>query len=374
MQPNQTITSFEKWFNKKPESKHLRVFGTEAYFNITKEKRKKFDAKSQKVTFVGYDNESCNYRLWDDAINKVHISSDVDFNENGEKSYTDSDNTAKIKLDFGEETNEAIEDQDNNTEEGQQVLQQVAENSVAGQERQLRNRALLRCPDRYGVPVALIAEAIPTTYEDAMRGPDAEKWSNTMIEEIKAIEESDKCVFVGVICNSVVYFGIVFENSGSMLNVNGFTDADYAGCTETRKSRSGFVFLLNGGPISWSSQRQSIVSLSTAEAEYIALTHGAKEAIWLRQFLNDLGLSCKTVPILVDNQSAIRLASNSEFHKRSKHIDVRFHFVRDVIDRKEIEIDYVQSKNQLADIFTKPIAKQQFCFLRDNLNVRDHLK
>ncbi|CAK9811714.1 Retrovirus-related Pol polyprotein from transposon TNT 1-94 [Anthophora quadrimaculata] len=162
--------------------------------------------------------------------------------------------------------------------------------------------------------------------------------------------------------------GIIFGNSGST-EICRFTDADYAGCLETRRSRSGFVFLLNGGPICWSSQRQPIVSLSTAEAEYIALTHGTKEAIWLRQMLKELGISCDSIPIFVDNQSAIKIANNSEYHKRSKHIDVRFHFIRDVLNRKEIEINYVQSKQQLADIFTKPLAKQKFCFLREKLNI-----
>lgn len=80
--------------------------------------------------------------------------------------------------------------------------------------------------------------------------------------------------------------------------------------------------------------------------------------------LSQLEISCESIPIFVDNQSAIRMANNSEFHKRSKHIDVRYHFVRDIVNRKEIEISYVQFKRQLADIFTKPLAKQQFSFLR----------
>ena len=94
--------------------------------------------------------------------------------------------------------------------------------------------------------------------------------------------------------------------SSLALQIHGYTDGDYAGCLKARRSRSGFVFLLNGGPISWSSQRQSIVSLSTAEAEYIALTHGTKEAIWLRQMLKELDISCNSIPISVDNQSAIK--------------------------------------------------------------------
>ena len=132
--------------------------------------------------------------------------------------------------------------------------------------------------------------------------------------------------------------------------------------------------MFNGGPICWSSQRQNIVALSTAEAKYIALTHGTKEAIWLRQMISELEISIASVPMFVDNQSAIKLASNTEFHKRSKHIDVRFHFVRDVISDKKIEIHYVPSKQQLADIFTKPLPAQQFCFLRERINMSDDSK
>lgn len=131
-----------------------------------------------------------------------------------------------------------------------------------------------------------------------------------------------------------VDFGITFRNSGSLICLQGFTDADYAGCLDTRKSRSGFVFFYNGAPISWSSQRQSVVSLSTAEAEYIALSHGAKEAVWLRQFLTELNIDCNAFTIFVDNQAAIQLASNAEHHKRSKHIDVRYHYIRDLNNYK----------------------------------------
>ena len=166
--------------------------------------------------------------------------------------------------------------------------------------------------------------------------------------------------------------GIVYGNSGSSYEIRGYTDADYAGCLETRTSRSGFIFQLNGGPISWSSQRQSIVSLSTAEAEYIALAHGTKEAIWLRRILNDLKIPCKSIPLFIDNQSAIKLAKNSEFHKRSKHMDVLYHFVRNTLNRKIINISYVEFKEQLADIFTKPLTKQTFCYLCKRLNVLDH--
>lgn len=173
--------------------------------------------------------------------------------------------------------------------------------------------------------------------------------------------------------------GLVYGNSGSSAGsanfgessaqLVGYTDADYAGCLSTRRSRSGYVFLFNGTPISWSSQRQEVVALSTAEAEYIALFQGTKESVWLRRMMNELGLKQNCVPIFVDNQAAIKLANSNEHHKRTKHMDVRFHYIRGVAKRKEISIFYVNTKLQLADILTKPLTKLPFANLRRMLNI-----
>ena len=105
----------------------------------------------------------------------------------------------------------------------------------------------------------------------------------------------------------------------------------------------------------------------------MALSHVTKDAIWLKKFLPELNFECDSVPIFVDNQSAIKLSSNAEYHKRTKHIDVLFHFVRDESRRKQINILYIQSKEQLADIFTKPLGKDYFVYLRDKLNIIEKL-
>lgn len=158
------------------------------------------------------------------------------------------------------------------------------------------------------------------------------------------------------------------KNEGNLV-LNGYTDADYAGCIDTRKSTSGFVFMC-GGSVTWSSQRKNVVSLFTTEAEYIAFAHGTKKAIWLFRMLRELNFECTHVPIFVDNQSTIKLSNNPEFHKRTKHIDDRFHFIRDVVDRKIIiDINYISTKEQLADMFTKPLSKQRFLYIRDNLSI-----
>ncbi|CAK9821232.1 Retrovirus-related Pol polyprotein from transposon TNT 1-94 [Anthophora plagiata] len=685
LKAGETITPFEKWFKRKPVIKHLKMFGSTAYLNIPKEKRQKFDAKSKQVIFVGYEGESTNYRLWDNDLNKIKISSDVTFNESAlPRVHPD---TVSIKfgiekeaeiipvLEDAAEHQVLLDENEENREEwfdaAVQETEQVATNRNVRECRQLRDRRNLQVPDRYGVPIAFFADTVPTTYTEAIMSDDTSKWKRAMDEEMLALEEnhtwtlcalpqgkraigckwvfsikndaagnlkrykarlvakgfrqragidyfdtfapvvryesirillaiaakkdyeimkfdvktaflygdlqeeiyldqppgykndrlpdavfklhrslyglkqspkcwnekftkflkefnlvniaSDQCVFVGVVNSSKVYlvlyvddglivsenesaikrvlnylesnfkitvdhadeflgfeikrdrerrilkicqsgyikriiekfnmseanpcsvpaepgmflpkqtpavegkipyreaigsllfaarvcrpdieyavnyasqflscyddthwqavkkilrylngtrdYGIVYGNSKSPLEISGFTDADYAGCITTRKSRSGFVFILNGGPITWSSQLQKVVALSTTESEYIALAHGVKDAIWLRRMLNELDIPCNSVSVYVDNQAAIKIASNSENHKRSKHIDVKYHFTREVVNRGEIEIKYIQSKEQLADIFTKPLQKQQYCYLREKLNVNGH--
>lgn len=682
LQPSEKETPYEKWFGRRPQIKHLKVFGVDAYLNIPKEKRTKFQPKSRKLLFVGYDGESNNYRLWDNEKNKIYISSDVDFNEQHAVEYKNSQLIIDLDFNIPEGLPEAaapeqvqIPQQEIMDEAAAPEQIQAPQQDVMDASRVLRDRNLLHPPDRYGIPVAFFAHAVPSNYSQAAISQDAEKWKMAMNEEIEALNdnktwtlselprgkrltgcrwvftvktdpagnierykarlvakgfsqregidyfetyapvvryesirlllaiaasrdyeikkfdvktaflygelqeeiyleqpegyadpnnpdfvcklhkslyglkqsprcwnekfvgflktfsflpcESDKCVFIGQVNGFTVYlalyvddglimcekmsaidevlsvlkgkfkitvgsasdfvgleivrnrkqrlltinqagyvnklvdkfamqdakissipadpgsylrknpenihstknipyreavgsllfaarvsrpdieyavnyasqfldcytqehwqfvkkilrylkgtvdFGITFGNSGSLDSLQGFTDADYAGCLDTRKSRSGFVFILNGAPVSWSSQRQCIVSLSTAESEYIALAHGVKEAVWLRQFLLDLNVDFKDVVIFVDNQAAIKLASNSEHHKRSKHIDVRFHFIRDIVNNKQVDLRYIPTTDQLADIFTKPLAKKQFSYLRSQLNILDPSK
>ena len=119
-------------------------------------------------------------------------------------------------------------------------------------------------------------------------------------------------------------FGIRF--GGVKSDLIGFSDSDYAGDVDTRQSTSGFVFMLHGGPVAWSSQRQSCVALSTTEAEFIAACEATKEGVWLQRLVSEVVPDWKPpFKLMCDNQSAIRLIKNPEFHQRSKHIAVRYH-------------------------------------------------
>lgn len=154
----------------------------------------------------------------------------------------------------------------------------------------------------------------------------------------------------------------------------GFSDADFANDVDTRKSTSGYVFKLSNGPVTWCSQKQSAVSTSTTEAEYIAASTAVKEILWLRQLLQDIDESeiCEEgVKLFIDNQSAIKLIKNPVFHKRTKHIDVRYHFIREKYDDKSVIIEYVKSEEQLADIFTKALPRAKFEKLRELLNIKE---
>ena len=141
--------------------------------------------------------------------------------------------------------------------------------------------------------------------------------------------------------------------------VQGYTDADGMS-QEDQHAISGYVFMLNGGAVSWSSKRQDTISLSTTEAEYIALTHAAKEAIWLRNLLSEIfGPITHAISIKSDNQSAIALAKDDCFHARTKHIDIQYHFIRYVIEEGKIRLTYCPTENMTADIFTKALPSMK---------------
>lgn len=163
-------------------------------------------------------------------------------------------------------------------------------------------------------------------------------------------------------------YGIVFDYNERLI-LAAYSDADYAGDVVTRRSTSGFVFMLGSGAVSWCSQRQKCVSLSTTESEYVAASEAVKELVWLSSLIKELMTGFNIATLYMDNQSAIRLIKNPEFHKRSKHIDVRFHFIREKYEEKLFELNYVPSAEQTADILTKPLAKDIFEYLRLKMGI-----
>ena len=166
-------------------------------------------------------------------------------------------------------------------------------------------------------------------------------------------------------------FGLSFDgfNPGDIV---GFTDADYAGDVTTRRSVSGFIFLLNGGPVSWTSKQQSCVSLSTTESEFVAACESSKEAVWLLRLIEEIEKKKRgPMSLFCDNQSAIKLVRNPEFHQRTKHIDVKYNFIREQQERGRIDVKYIATEEQMADIFTKSLPGPRFVMLRDMIGVKN---
>ena len=158
--------------------------------------------------------------------------------------------------------------------------------------------------------------------------------------------------------------------------LEGFCDADYAMDVDTRRSTTGYVFTLYGGAVSWQSKRQRSVALSTAEAEYMALTEATKEAIWLKNITESMlqqgSTINKTSPITIyeDNQAAIKLANNPVDHKRTKHIQVRYHFTRDAISDGIINLQYHSMDTMIADALTKSLPLPRLRLLRPALGLQ----
>lgn len=168
--------------------------------------------------------------------------------------------------------------------------------------------------------------------------------------------------------------GICFsDGNGERNTLLGFCDSDYAGEVDTRRSTSGLVFMANNGPISWGSTRQTCIAQSTTEAEYVSLNEAAREAVWLRRFMN--GINCQQLQptkLYCDNQmSAFRLAGNPELHKKTKHIEVKYHYVREQQQKEEIKIEYVPTNQQTVDFLTEPLAVVTFREMIERLGVKE---
>ena len=149
-----------------------------------------------------------------------------------------------------------------------------------------------------------------------------------------------------------------------------YLDADWGQDHDTRRSRTGYAFMLGVGAVTWKSKLQSTVALSTCEAEYMALTHATKEAIWLQSLLAGLGHPQGTVTIREDNQGTIATAENPSNHSRMKHVSIRYHFVRDKVAEKAIRIEYLPTDDNVADVMTKALACDKFDKFRALLGVQ----
>ena len=167
--------------------------------------------------------------------------------------------------------------------------------------------------------------------------------------------------------------GLMYRSGRSEPQLIGYSDADFVSDIETRRSTTGYLFSLANGPVTWASQRQKLVVLSTTEAEFVAASAAAKEAIWLRILLAGMGCQSKqATELFVDNQSTIGLAKNREFHKRTKHIDTRYHQLREISEAGILRVVWTSSETQRADILTKALLRNCFLAHCESIGLLEH--
>ena len=165
-------------------------------------------------------------------------------------------------------------------------------------------------------------------------------------------------------------FGIMYKKNVE-IKLLGFCDSDWVGSIDDMRSTSGYVFSLGSGAVSWASKKQQTVAQSSVEAEYVSASLATSQAMWLRRILEDVGeKQGDATPILCDNQSAIAMTKNPVYHSRTKHIAIKHHFIREVVEDEEIQLKYIKTEEQVADIFTKALPKDKFHFLREMMGVQ----
>ncbi|GKF03797.1 hypothetical protein Tco_0034465 [Tanacetum coccineum] len=181
-----------------------------------------------------------------------------------------------------------------------------------------------------------------------------------MVEKSKLDEDPQ-----GKAVDPTRYHGMI----GTLMYVT--SNADHAGCQDTKKSTSRSMHLLGDRLVSWSSKKQKSTAISSTEAEYIALSGCCAQIFWMRSQLTDYGLVFNKIPLYCDNKSAIALCCNNVQYSQSKHIDIRHHFIKEEVENEVVELYFVRTEYQLADSFTKPLAKEGLDFLINKLCMRN---
>ncbi|GFX35032.1 retrovirus-related Pol polyprotein from transposon TNT 1-94 [Trichonephila clavipes] len=419
-------TPFEKYSGRKPLVLHLKPFGCLAYAGVPKQIRK-FDMRAKIGIMMGYAQRTKGYRIWLIDENKLVETINVRFDENkrGINFRQKVNSNLGYNLNLPDYYDEDDSDRVKDSLTSRLVSKTSTETPSTSEKPDVSsdNHSLIPCTevkyrkdntesqgfsDLSEQQEALMVEVtIPNCYKQAIRSRDASKWHDAMDKEINVMMERkvwdlvDHPDNIKILENRWVYtikydennkivrykarlvargntqlrgesFDEVFQeyklelSKVKSLKLRCYSDSDFATNRDDRVSMGGFITFIDETPISWRTFKQKSVSLSTMEAEYASLTETAKEFIWLKNVIDNksLNLELSENVMFCDNQAAISFSKSPVENYRTKHIDVRYHFLRNLIYDKVFQIKYIGTKNNLADIFTKPMVKEkvlEFC-------------
>lgn len=181
-------------------------------------------------------------------------------------------------------------------------------------------------------------------------------------------EHLDKALYI---CRYLIgsrNYALVY-NGNTMKGLEAYTDSDWAGDPDDRRSITGYFFNLANGIISWQSRAQKTIALSSTQAEYMALSDCSRQAVWIRNLLMEIAKPVSAIPIYGDNQGSLFLAGNEAQEKRSKHIDIRFHFIREQVQSGTVKLFFVEGSKNPADMFTKNLGHIKFYTFRRHLGI-----
>ncbi|GJR47278.1 zinc finger, CCHC-type containing protein [Tanacetum coccineum] len=351
------VTPYEAIKQKKPNLENLKVFGCIAYAKIPSQHLTKLDDRSTKMVYLGNEQGSKAYRLFDPTTRKICVSRDVKIrdleaiNEHHDQGFQpieeDNEFPNNDDDDYVSPTRDSPLHSQNLTHhlQGYRTLNDIYENTEE----------------------LLLAEDEPKNYKEASND---QKWIEAMKVELDSINRNNTWVLTTLPTghkaiglkwvfktkkdangNIIKHkarlnkdYGITYKHNGGN-TIQGFSDSSYGVNTQKGKGTTGIIFYYGDSPISWSTQKQATVALSSCESEFIAATAAATQALWLKRLLSRLTHSKEEkITIMVDNKSAITLMKNPIFHGRSKHIDTKYHFIREYVEREDIQVKFISGE------------------------------
>ncbi|KAJ4721172.1 Retrovirus-related Pol polyprotein from transposon TNT 1-94 [Melia azedarach] len=312
-------TPFEVWSGKPVDYYSLRVFGCTVHYHVNEGK---LEPRAKKGVFVGYGNGVKGYRIWSPSEKRVILSRNVVF-------------------------------------DGNSMFNPIVKSIVVSE----NDDMLIAAENKSDVQKLKDLLNVEFEMKDLAKPIDTPSAANAHLSVAFAPKSAEEKEYM----SRVPYASAVGSLMYAMCLVIGFSDSDYVGDVDSRRSMTGYAFTLGSSVVSWKATLQPTATLSTIEAEYMALTEAAKEGIWLRGLVSDLGLHHDQAIVYCDSLSAICLAKDQVHHERTKHIDVRYHFLR---SEKRTKVSKVGTVDNPADMFTKSVPHSKFQHYLDLLNVR----